>query len=272
MTRARFRKVAVHLTPLLDLTLIVFFAQYLETRQQQLEAAGTAAAAEQERDRADSEAHLLRSRNRELESELERARAGIGELIEASNAREQRAAQAEGDLELALAQQRVLGELLRELFHVPPEVIETILDPTREPPVAYSPEEIERLREQFRELAAANPGELIRHLLTYEEIRKRCDVWNLFVDKSGVATLNAGDQSIRIRVVPGEFEAEFFERYKSLPQTKGLVIILLTYDRASQRQFVQEVRLSLPRLVDRMREDSSGNARFEYADLGVRVD
>ena len=28
----------------------------------------------------------------------------------------------------------------------------------------------------------------------------------------------------------------------------------------------------LPRIVDRMREDSGGRARFEYADLGVQVD
>jgi hypothetical protein len=264
--------VAVHLTPLLDLTLIVFFAQYLETRQQQLNAAGTAAAAEEERDRADSEAYLLRSRNADLEAELQRARDAVAGLTEASHAREARAAQAEGDLELALAQQRVLGELLRELFNVPPDVIESILDPTREPPLAYSPEELERLRERFRQMAAENPGDMVRHLLTYEEIRKRCDVWDLFIDSGGVAKLEARDQSMRLRIVPGEFEAEFFQRYKSLPQTKGLVIILLTYDRASQRQFVQEVRTALPRLVDRMREDSSGNARFEYADLGVRIE
>ncbi len=272
MRQSRFRKVTVHLTPLLDLTLIVFFAQYLETRQQQAEAAGAVTAAQEDLDYTEAEAYLLRNQNLELQAELQRAQAANDRLAQASNEREQRAAQAEAGLEQALAQQRVIGELIQELFQIAPEDIEAVLDPTRDPPIARSPQELERLRQRFREMAEQNPGEMIRHLLTYEEIRKRCDVWNLYVDDTGIATLQAGAQSFRIRVVPGQFEAEFFERYKSLPQTKGLVIILLTYDRGSQRQFVQEVRLALPRLVDRMREDSSNRTRFEYADLGVRID
>lgn len=272
MKSSPFRKVTVHLTPLLDLTLIVFFAQYLETRQQQADAASQVSSVEEDLGRAAADATLLRSRNAELQFELERAQAANNLLVGELTGREEGRAQLEADLDAALARQRVLGDLMQELFAIPQEEIEAILDPTRDPPLSRSPEELERLRVRFREMAEQDPAGMIRHLLTYEEIRKRCDVWNLTIDAAGVATLDAGSRSFRIRVVPDQFENEFFQRYKSLPQTKGLVILLLTYERGAQRQYVQEVRQALPRLIDRMREDSGNRTRFEYADLGVRID
>lgn len=259
------RRIALQITPLIDTLLVVLFLQYLDSRQQSERT--LAAAAVIERD-----AGLAANELADTQQQLARARADIAALRQASMQREQRAAQAEGDLELALAQQRVLGELLRELYQIPAEDLEAVLDPARDPPVARSPEEIERLRTRFREMAEQSPGDAIRHLLTYEEILKRCDVWSLFIDAEGIASFSAGDQSFRIRIVPGRFEEDFFERYQALPQAKGLVIIILTYDRASQRQFVQEVRQALPDLVRRMREDSSGRTGFEYADLGLRIE
>jgi hypothetical protein len=68
------------------------------------------------------------------------------------------------------------------------------------------------------------------------------------------------------------FEEDLFRKYKSLPQSKDLVILLLSVDRRSERQFVQPVRAALPRVVDRMRADAGGRTRFEYADLGVRLE
>lgn len=259
------RRIALQITPLIDTLLVVLFLQYLDSRQQAERT--MAAAATIERD-----AGLAVNQLADTRLQLDRAHAEIASLQQASMEREQRAAQAEGDLELALAQQRVLGELMRELYQIPAEDLEAVLDPARDPPVARSPEEIERLRGRFQEMAAQSPGEAIRHLLTYEEILKRCDVWSLSIDGAGIATFSAGDQSFRIRIVPGRFEADFFERYQALPQAKGLVIIILTYDRASQRQFVQEVRQSLPDLVRRMREDSGDRTGFEYADLGLRIE
>jgi hypothetical protein len=259
------RRIALQITPLIDTLLIVLFLQYLDSRQQAERTMGQAAAVERD-------AGMAVNQLADVRQQLERARATIAILEQASMEREQRAAQAEGDLELALAQQRLLGELMRDLYQIPAADLEAVLDPARDPPVARSPEEIERLRARFREMAEQTPGDAIRHLLTYEEILKRCDVWSLVIDGDGIATFSAGDQSFRIRVVPEQFEADFFERYQSLPQAKGLVIIVLTYDRASQRQFVQEVRRALPELVRRMREDSGNRTGFEYADLGLRIE
>lgn len=271
MTGSRFRKVAVHLTPLLDMTLIVFFAQYIEARQRSLYDAAAAQAADAERARTAIELGQLAVDYDELKAMLEQRQQAEAEARGASEALQVKVTQTEMDLDRALAQQRVLGELMIELFQIPPEALQALLDPNRDPPIAASPEELARLRERFREMAQQDAGPMIRHLLSYEEIRKRCDVWELHVDQAGVASLDTGMQTFRLRVAPDEFERRFFDVYKSLPQPKGLVIVLLTYDRASERRVTRQVQEALPRIVDRMREDSGGRARFEYADLGVQV-
>lgn len=272
MNGSRFRKVAVHLTPLLDMTLIVFFAQYIEARQRSAADAEAAGNAQEQRDATAAELASLQAEYGRLQATLEEARQAERAIRVESDDLRVRSAQAETDLDRALAQQRVLGELMIELFQIPPEAVQEVLDPGRDPPIAASPEELARLRERFREMAQQDAGPMIRHLLSYEEIRKRCDVWELHVDQTGVASFHTGMQTFRIRVVPDEFERRFFDVYKSLPQPKGLVILILTYDRASERRVTRPVQEMLPQIVDRMREDSGGRARFEYADLGVRVD
>lgn len=266
------RRIAFQITPLVDTLLIVLFLQYLDSRQQQAGTQAEAAEAMRDRNRAAAQLTLAESREREARQELVRAHDSLARLAAESHAREERAAQAEAELGRMQGHQRVLGELMVELFKLPPDDVAAVLDPGRDPPLAASPEDIERLRTTFQEFSENSPGAMIRHLLTYEEIRKRCDLWDLFIDAQGVATLDTGVTELRFRVQPDTFADDLFHRYKSLPQTKDLVILLLSVDRQAQRQFVQPVRSSLPRLVSRLREDSGGRTRFEYADLGVRLD
>jgi hypothetical protein len=270
--RVRPRRLALQITPLVDMLLVILFLQYLDSRQQQEATLAAASVADRERDRAAAQVVLTQAREQELRAKLEGAREFISRLETESRAREDRAVAAESALEVAEAQQRVLGELLVELFQLPADQVAAVLDPSRDPPVAASPEDVERLRSTFRQFAESSPGAMIRHLLTYEEIRKRCDLWDLFIDAEGLATLDTGATQVRFRVQPETFEDELFRRYKSLPQSKDLVILLLSVDRRSERQFVQPVRTALPRVVDRMRDDSGGRTRFEYADLGVRLE
>lgn len=270
--RARSRKLSVQLTPLLDLLLIVMFAQLLDVRGHEADSrqvAGEAQAAQEklteqlaslEQAQADSldELRKLRDRNEEL----------AGNLAQRTSDAET----AEERLDRALAQQRVLGELVTELFQVPPNDLEELFNEGRTPPIAESPEELQRLRERFREMSEQSAGAMILHLLSYEEIRKRCDVWNLHVDGKGIAEFDTGAQTFRLRVSSADFEQELFRVYKSIPQPKSLVIVLLTYDRDSRKAVTDAVEDAIPRLLDRMREDSGGRARFEYANLGIRVE
>lgn len=56
--------------------------------------------------------------------------------------------------------------------------------------------------------------------------------------------------------------------YRSLPQPKHLVILMLTYDRGARLTVtVTEGISALPKIVDRLTGASTGLTRFEYADL-----
>ncbi|MFO1094595.1 MAG: hypothetical protein U0992_15015 [Planctomycetaceae bacterium] len=270
--RFRPRRIAFQITPLVDTLLVILFLQYLESRQQQEATQVEAAQVAKDNERAAADLYLAESRERDLHDRIQELLKSVDRIAAASNEREARAVRAEVALERTEAQQRVLGELLVELFRLPADEVAAILDPDRDPPLAASPADVERLKSRFQEFAQSSPGTMIRHLLTYEEIRKRCDLWDLIIDDEGIATLDTGGSQLRFRVEPDTFEEEFFRRYKSLPQTKDLVILLLSVDRRAERQFVQPVRAELPKLVDRMRADSGGRTRFEYADLGVRLD
>ncbi|QDU36377.1 hypothetical protein Mal4_06620 [Maioricimonas rarisocia] len=264
------RKIALHLTPLLDLLLIVIFAQYMEVRQQETSTLQAAEAAAESREEAVTRLANLQEMHELASGELARAQQQAVELSMRNAQLREEAMRTEQALEQVRAQQRVVGELLTELYAIPQEDVERILDPTREPPIADSPEAQERLRQRFREMAEQDSGRMIMHLLSYEEIRKRCDVWKLHIDENNVATLDTGSRTFRFRVVPEQFEDHVFGLYKSLPQPKGLVIILYTYDRDTRVSITETIGQALQDLVGRMREDSGNRTRFEYADLGIR--
>lgn len=265
----RPRRIALQIVPLVDTLLVVLFLQYLDAKQREAATVELASDARRGQEQTIVEVDDLRRERDRILQELALARDDANALATRQAEVQQVADVAQNRLDRTLAQQRVLGELVVELFGVPQEEIEKVLDPTREPPVAKSPEELDRLRARFREMARQNPGRMIQHLLSYEEIRKRCDVWELHIDARGIAKFDTGANSFRFRIVPGAFEGYFFGLYKSLPQSKGLVIVLLTYDDATERGVTDPVRHALPGLMERMREDSGGKAHFEYADLGV---
>jgi hypothetical protein len=270
--KARSRKLAVQLTPLLDLLLIVLFAQLLDVRGHEAESRQLAGEAVADREQMTDElAELNEAHSRSLR-ELEALRERNQALEESAAESAHDAEETDARLDEALARQRVLGELVAELFQIPPEDLEDLLNEGRVPPIAESPEELARMRERFREMSEQRSGEVILHLLSYEEIRKRCDVWSLHVDGQGIAELDTGDQTFRVRVNAADFADELFRLYKTIPQPKSLVIVLLTYDRDSRKVVTDTVVDAMPGLLDRMREDSGGRARFEYANLGIRVE
>ena len=236
------RRLALQLTPLLDLLLIVIFGQYLEVRSQEV------ARAEQ--------TQQLETRLNTTEAELQQSH----ELLAAAQSRQQ-----------------LVGELIRELFQVPEEAIKPLLSPFSSPDLR-SAEDRERLRKQFTELAAQQPEAAIQHVLTYDEIRKRCDLWDLHIDAEGTITLRVADNAAAVPIlVTSEqdidlqaLSAAMFARYKDLPEQKSLVLVLFTYDPAARVQLTRAVRQTLPMITARMQSDAGGRSRYDFADLGFR--
>lgn len=245
-----YRRLSFQLTPLLDLMLIVMFAQFLDLRT----------AAHQEVARAETE------RQRSIDQV-----AVLKERLDRSASATQQSERLDQELrQLRLERDRV-GALVRELFAAPDQEVSPRLRPGTSDAPGLSAAEILKIRQRFQALGTARTDEAIGHLVTFEEMRKRCDVWELFLDESGVCVLTFGDRRIEFR---GETRAQFadrlYEAYKSLPQSKSLVIVLMSYGdaRYGDRQAAFD---ALPDALERMRNDTSGRTRFEYAILGYRL-
>ena len=260
------RKLTFQLTPLLDLLLIVIFAQYLDVQetaqqhqaeiQQQADAEATALRVERERDAAQLSA---------AESRLEELQVDSAKLQQLLQKRELELSR---EIHLALQREEQVGNLVAELFQVPQELVKQALKPRNPTNPIRSQQEIEKLQQAFRKLSRKRGREVIKHLLTFEELRKRCDIWELYVAENGLILFSSDKHTHEFRAESAQdFATRIFERYKSLPQPKSLVIILLSWGdaKAAPRQAAID---GLPLAIDRMRADSSGRARFEYAVLG----
>ncbi len=245
------RKMSLQLTPLLDLLLIVIFAQYMEVQETQVTIVEKAATTTIERDAA----------------------------LAALSEKEADLQQVQDELKTTIQQEQVIASLLVDLFDVPEEEVQAILD-KNVPPGGRTAMEIERLKERFKQTTVEQSGRVIEHLLTYDEIRKRCDIWDVHVTPQNFLTLSSGDKTLQIQIpldideefVQQTFVEKFIETAHTLPEPKSLVITMLTYDRRSQRWAVQGVREALPQISLRLNSESDARTRYDYADLGFRIE
>lgn len=237
-------KMNLQLTPLLDLLLIVIFAQYLEVQETQVAIESQAETAIQERDAAIEQ---ISSLNEEIEQQKQH--------------------------------REIISELLTELFDVPMQDVETMIHQNRIPGRDQQAE-IQRLKQRFEELASDSSGKVVEHLLTYEEMRKRCDIWTVHVSPDNFLNFSNEVKTLQLQIpldisndfVKKEFVDRFIEMVHTLPETKSLAIMLLTYDRRSQRWAVQGVRDSMAQVALRLNLESAGRTRFDYAELGFRIE
>ena len=241
------RRLTLQITPILDMLLIVLFMQFLDIKER---AAGLETLA------AASVASVT-----DMESQLQSAQAIAAEFqLEMDRVREQQGAIA-----------RTLGEV----FRLTPEETRDFIKEMRAPTLNGPSPDAEA---QLKAMASGSPEPILQHLLTYDEIRKRCDVWELFIDGQDVAHLDSGDRERVFRVNLDQFEDPDIERfsvelenaYRSLPQPKHLVILMVTYDHHSRKIVTERITAALPKIVDRLTGASTGLTRFEYADMGVR--
>lgn len=267
------KRLTFQLTPLLDLLLIVIFAQYMEMRE-------TAAAVES---RIESEKQAAIEQTEKITREWE----------EAQREMEQKVAAALDDVERAMMQSDELSKMMAELFRIPDEVIDRVMK--QEP---RSPADEAKLREMLQKLASERRNEAVKHLLAHQAMRKRCDVWDLYIGRDGEATLNTGGppRRFRFRDTPSgesakmegmtlrekiaavkEFERNAEERFatqlsrifKTLPQPKSIVIIVVSWadvDFHWRKPAVAGVETAL-----RYMERTSERVQFVPAILGLET-
>ncbi|WP_299461291.1 hypothetical protein [uncultured Gimesia sp.] len=277
------RRLTFQLTPLLDLLLIVIFAQFMDTQettarieqraeQQVAQAEQKTAKYSELSDQARRKIDTLSEQNeralrdaaqtKEMAVEMEQRMRGIQQLSEKKNQ------ELTEQLKEAQEQRNLVGELVQQLFQLPDQIIDPLLESKAEPDSEKTKAEIERIKQQLQELAGAKAEDVIRHFLTYDELTKRSDIWELYLTENGVFRLKIGKQSTDFRAdSASSFVDRFYAIYKTVPQPKSLVIILFSYGdaKASVRFAATQ---GLPLIAERMRADSSGRTRYEYAVMG----
>lgn len=249
------RKLTFQLASLLDLLLIVMFAQYLEVQtvaQKQTEQI------EAERQTSATDLEALQRRLTDLQQQLSQWEDHQRAIDKAEHSGVEQ-----------------LGRLFGELFRIPEATIQKISKRRSQDEAGLSPAEIATLLKEFQSLATARGDQVVDHLLTFVEMRKRFDVWEVYLQENGALVVTAGSHQKRLQTgiveTPEQFSDELFKLYKSFPQTKSVVLILVSYGDALRPHRLAIIK-GMPTVAERMRADSNGAARFEYAVLGYRPD
>lgn len=250
------RRLTFQLTPLLDLLLIVIFAQYLDiettTRKETVALATTRDLLSAQLDAALSQLIELRQRMQELQAEVD---------LSSNRAQEADRYRIQRDL---------VGELVGEMFRIPESQLNQLLQQRLAAGPGPTANDVAQLKQRLQALSGNSPERVIEHLLTFGEMRKRIDLWELYLTDKGVLQLTVGDKRFDLRgETADEIATRLFEAHKSLPESKGMVLILFSYGDAQFKRLKGTLD-ALPQAIERIRLDVGGRSRVEYAVQGFR--
>lgn len=241
------RRLTLQLTPLLDLMLIVLFAQYMEIQ----------IVAKNEADRLASERQSAADENQELRKQVEEWESQQRTL----DRKEQQ-------------DREKLGLLVRELFRVPESVLARIIQPrSKNEAGGLSPSDMADLKSRFQQLASSTGEQIVDHLLTFNEMRKQFDIWEIYMTEDGELLITVGQDRQIVKTKPIESPEAFVDAIlqirKRFPPTKDTVLVLCRYGDCRLLHKLSMIR-GLPAIAERLRTDGQGTTNFEYAVFGYR--
>ena len=260
-SRTRFR---FQLTSLMDLLLIIVFAQFLEFRQasdstrRETLAALDAQKSELAEQYAEAQIALDR-RQREWEQDAQ----AIGRELDAA-------------VEMARAASRERDRLIDSMRGLLSESTEGFSPRDSSAESQLRVESAERLG---RRLAAVEATEMLRFLVGYEELLKRAEIWTLHVSDRGDINVRGGGSDLSFRLEARdqpsrteEFITQLRAASRSFPQPKGLVVVLASYSPLAVAGNYQPVIDGLPRAMEFLAADADQRTRFESAVIGAVAD
>lgn len=256
------RRITFQLVSLFDLLIIVVFAQYLDMGQKTKE---KQSAAEQKLVTLTEQTEML-SR---LQQELSRAQRAHDELQaqvkSAAERGQERETQLESDLDAARAELLAAGKLLASFIKASQSDLQKAIKSGTGP-------NAEQAQQEWARLSQSTGPAAVQHLLTWVELLKRMDLWQMHIAADNSITLRAADRTIKFRATSSErFTSEMLRNYRTLPQPKSLVLILLSWGDAELSTRAAATK-GLEQLVERLREETDRRTRFDFAVLGFIPD
>ena len=252
MTMTPRRRFTMHLTPRLDLLVIVLFAQYIDLQQ----------LAEQEADRR-VEAEQAQAASTKLSEDALSQVEGLRRELEIARAQSQDTeAVREAEARRAAREVQAVVEQLRDVLNIDRDFLDEALG-------AENAQDARKIADEFRAFRPDSAAGIVRHLRTTAELKKRVDVWEVHV---------ADDNSVRV-ILAGEVaaEGEYFRTPDQVTnalarmareqgEPKSLVTILLSWSDADRRTR-STVRDGLEGLVTLLKAQWP-DKRIEVATLG----
>ncbi len=254
------KRVALQLTPLLDLLLIVLFAQYMDIQQrslvidQELEEKRSALTELQTR----TEAEIAKQRS-DFETELNEQKASV----------EQQRQEYAQRFQSILDQHEQAAKVMADALQLPGQLMEQIVRLRAE----GSPEDAQRLQaatSQTAEMLKSRGDQLMQFIIRFDEMQKHVSVWEVHLQENGQAVFTDGDQSQTISFESEEgFLTRLFEASKSFGDPRTLVLVILTYGDA-QAGARRKATDAMPKLIEQLRKDSGNTRWYDFSLLGYR--
>ena len=260
------RRLTFQLTPLLDLLLIVIFAQYMEVQQKAESAQIELQEKKQElTEQLDSQREELRKELAEQKAKLDSQFAANQEDLQATRKRYSE------HYESILKQHQQAGTAIAEALNLPGSLMEQIVRLRED----GSPDEANNLQAavtRMQDMLKSRDSQMMEFILRYDEMQKHVSVWELYVQDNGQAVFSDGEHTQLVSYAGiDEFVSRSFEVSKGFTEPKPLVIILLSYGspHAVQRQRATN---GMPLLIERLRRDSGNTRWFDFSLMGYQAE
>ena len=249
------RRLTFQLTPLLDLLLIVIFAQYMEVQQ----AAATGES-------------VLLGRNMTLEKEFQQRHQDLESAHKvAMKALETDRVRFGEQFQSILDQHQQAKTTLAETFNLPLRVVEEALR-LKTSGQTGDAERLEKAVRNLQQLLESRNSELLRFLIRYDEMRKHVSIWELHLLENGQALFTDGKLTQRLSFESSEeFGVQCFILSNSFEEPRPLTLILMTYA-DTQAGFRRSAVEGLPIAVQRLRDGAGGTRWYDYSFMGFRPD
>ncbi|MEZ6130724.1 MAG: hypothetical protein R3C59_18725 [Planctomycetaceae bacterium] len=254
------RRMTFQLTPLLDLLLIVIFAQYMEVRQTAESAQGQLQEQKQQLvDEFSAREAELAATKAELDRELANQKMGLAETRQRYS----------DQFESIVKQHQQVGQALATAFNLPGAVMEEVLK-LKTDGRSTDASNLEKAVERLKRILPERGTEMLQFVLKYDEMQKHVSVWELHLQDNGQAMFSDGEQSATVVFgTTDEFVDRLFQASKAFTEPKPLVIVLLTYGDAQAVQRRRAVE-GMPLLVEKLRRDSGNTRWFDFSLMGFR--
>lgn len=249
------KRFTFQLTPLLDLLLIVIFAQYMEV--QQTAASGDSAIQERQT--------VLQQEFDQRRKDLESTHTANRQTLEATRLRYSQQFQS------IIDQHYQAGTTLAKTLDLPDRLLEETLK-LRTTGQTADADRLEQALNSLQNLLDSRSRELLQFMVRYDEMQKHVSLWELHLLDNGQALFTDGKLEQRLSYEsPEEFGARAFESSKSFAEPRPLTLILMTYG-DTQAGFRRDATNGLPMLVQRLRDDAGGTRWYDFSLMGFRPD